>query len=201
MAYPSKQSLETRKSSSSAQSSSTNSTSHIGNTLNEPAESRQSSLLLGTATIISEEPGVIAPYLQQQHQQQGISFMPSPPSAKDSLLTTQPPLIHNQNLQGQQLTTLSSTYSNWNKGSEIDFNSLDFLYNTGLFGQVVFDGKDETTEGSTATGVYQPQDGLYQNIINPQASESFMNSSSIPMNASASSSIPPMNYSSFAPIV
>lgn len=41
--------------------------------------------------------------------------------------------------QADQSSALLSTYSNYNRGNEINFNSLEFLYDTGLFGHVVFD--------------------------------------------------------------
>ncbi|KAI8369860.1 fungal-specific transcription factor domain-containing protein [Choanephora cucurbitarum] len=51
----------------------------------------------------------------------------------------------------------SGLMSNWNGGNEIDFNSLEFLYDTDLFGQVVFDvaqTQPPLTEGDSTSSVY-----------------------------------------------
>lgn len=194
VAHPSKQSVKSRA--SSTQSSANDPMSPV-NTMNR---SEAPSALLGQTT--TDEPNMIASYSQQQQQQQ----QRSPYKTNDYYITSSPtannshnaqPSIYDQQQQQRQSTALSSTYSNWNRGSEIDFNSLEFLYDTGLFGQVVFDVNSDPTRGASTAGAYPQQQPLYQNMMNPQTSQPFI-TTSVPI---SSSSPTPTSASAFQPMI
>jgi hypothetical protein len=81
------------------------------------------------------------------------SYKGSPTAATHPYMIPSPPASAPASLQlNQQFNnnngTFSTAYSNWNRGNEIDFNSLEFLYDTGLFGQVVFDANSPITMNS-----------------------------------------------------
>ncbi|KAI7890479.1 uncharacterized protein EV154DRAFT_538351 [Mucor mucedo] len=164
VAYPSQVSIKSR--SSSAQSSPSISMSPLNM---HRTETPPLSTLLGT--VGSEEPGCISPYPQPQPQQHRYKtndyYMPSPPP--NTMPNSQPTLYDQQQRQPQS-TALASTYSNWNRGNEIDFNSLEFLYDTGLFGQVVFDANSDPATG-TVDGNY-PQQATYETMM--PTSQSYM---------------------------
>ncbi|KAI8076676.1 fungal-specific transcription factor domain-containing protein [Gilbertella persicaria] len=67
-------------------------------------------------------------------------------------------------------TTATGLISNWNRGSEIDFNSLEFLYDTGLFGQVVFDVNNTNPNTNLMEGPY-PQPLLSSSSSPTKSSE------------------------------
>lgn len=166
IAYPSKVSIKSR--SSSAQSSPSISMSPLNM---HRAEAPPLSTLLGT--VAKDEPGCIAPYPQpQQHRSYKTNdyYISSPPSG-NTLSNTQHAMYDQQQRQPQS-TALSSTYFNWNRGSEIDFNSLEFLYDTGLFGQVVFDANSDPAAG-TVDGNYSQQQSSYETMMQP-TSQSYL---------------------------
>lgn len=171
VAYPSKASIKSR--SSSAQSSPSISMSPLNM---HRTETPPLSTLLGTVT--TDEPGIISyPQSQQHRYKTNDYFMPSPPST--TVNNTQPNMYDQQ--RQPQSTALASTYSNWNRGNEIDFNSLEFLYDTGLFGQVVFDANCDPATG-TVDGSF-PQQNPYETMLQP-TSQPYL-PTSIPLDTSA----------------
>lgn len=183
VSHPNKQSVKSRA--SSTQSSGQDSMSPI-NSMGK-SEAPPLSALLGPTT--SDDSNMISSYPQQQQQQQGSPYktnsyyMPSPPTANAT--TNGQPSIYDQQQQQRQNTALSSTYSNWNRGNEIDFNSLEFLYDTGLFGQVVFDvNNNPAATSATTASAYPQQHPLYQNLMSAQTSQPFI-STSVPINSSS----------------
>ncbi|KAI9357536.1 fungal-specific transcription factor domain-containing protein [Pilaira anomala] len=188
VAYPSRASLKSHP--SSGHSSPTISMSPIS--LNR-SEALPLSTLLGT-TSTSDEPSIITPYsqsaLQHRYKPNEYYMPPTTTSSVNTLSNSPHSLFDQQQRQQPESTALSSTYSNWNRGNEIDFNSLEFLYDTGLFGQVVFDANSD----SMGTGYppqqqqqqqhqqqqqqQQQQQSTYENMMQP-SSQSYL-STSIP---------------------
>lgn len=186
-----------RKSSTKSHSSSVTSSPNIPlSPINQMhrSEAPPVSTLLGVPT---DEPSSIPPYSQlQQHTstyKTNDYYMPSPPSSNTT--TSNQPALYDQSQQDQS-TALSSTYSNCNRGNEIDFNSLEFLYDTGLFGQVVFDVNSGNASASQIAS-YPPQQPLYQTMMQ-SAAQPFL-STSAPIDPPTTSK--PATSSAFHPIV
>lgn len=176
--YPPK--TTTTKSHSSSVTSSPNiPLSPVNQLNNNRQEGPQLSTLLGVHT---EDASSIPTFSQPQRNtyKQNDYYIPSPPPTSAASSNPQP---FYTNLS-QQSEPLSSTYSNWNRGNEIDFNSLEFLYDTGLFGQVVFDGN---TNASQIPTYPTQQQSMYQNMLQTSSSQPpFL--TSIPITTSSDSS-------------
>ncbi|GAA5797384.1 hypothetical protein HPULCUR_002768 [Helicostylum pulchrum] len=153
------------------------------------------STLLGN-TGSSDEPSILTPYSQtslQQSRYKANEFYMSPSTSVNTLSNSQQHSIFGQQQKQPEPSALSSTYSNWNRGNEIDFNSLEFLYDTGLFGQVVFDANNEAA--SMGTGYpqqqqQQQQQSTYENMMQP-SSQSYM-TTPIPISSSSNPTFQPM---------
>lgn len=201
----------TSKSPSSHSSSSVNmSPVSMNNTHQPPALSS----LLGTTTS-SSETSIIPPYQQQQQQQQQHIHDPFKNTANSHyLVPSTPPSSTGQQQQQQQQQryvnesrqqaqdSSSALAFNWNRGNEIDFNSLEFLYDTGLFGQVVFDVNSESDAVPSFLN-YPTQQSIYQPILSsqpyisqqaplPQTSSPQNNTPTPPLATSAPSPFQPM---------
>lgn len=201
MNYDNRSPIISRSPSSHSSSSVTMSPIPINNTNQPPLSS-----LLGTTTT-SSEPSIIPPY-QQQQQHLHDSFknsnnshylVPStPPSSTVSNTEQQQQQQRYANQQKQQTQEQSSALAfNWNRGNEIDFNSLEFLYDTGLFGQVIFDVNSNSNTVPPSIG-YSTQQSIYQPIlssqpyITPPTSSSQNNSPTPPSATSNASAFQPM---------
>ncbi|KAI8993494.1 fungal-specific transcription factor domain-containing protein [Pilobolus umbonatus] len=79
-------------------------------------------------------------------------YIPSPTTSS----VPETPVLPSNALSDQS-SALLSTYSNINRGNEINFNSLEFLYDTGLFGHVVFDGSAPMNDNAS---LYQARSTL-----------------------------------------
>ncbi|GAN04046.1 hypothetical protein MAM1_0054d03505 [Mucor ambiguus] len=164
--YDSRSPVTSRSPSSRSSSSITMSPVSINNSHQPPALSS----LLGTTTN-SSEPSIIPPYQQQQHNHDSFKStanqhysVPSTPSSS----TGQQQQQRYVNQSRQQAQDQSSALAfNWNRGNEIDFNSLEFLYDTGLFGQVVFDVNSEPDAVPSSLD-YPTQQSIYQPILSSQ---------------------------------
>jgi hypothetical protein len=126
------------------------------------------STLLGTGSSTATESPLMPAYAPQQQQQDSYKnkpnyYMPTP----QRITSTTASDSQSNSVQQQSLDPSSALVTNWNRGNEIDFNSLEFLYDTGLFGQVVF---DVNTSQSTPmnSGGYPQQQPLYQSMLQSQ---------------------------------
>jgi hypothetical protein len=184
VSYPDKSSLKSHS------SSVTSSPLSPINQLNR-SEGPQLSTLLGVPT---ESTNPVPTYSQPQQPRntyrQNDYYMPSPPSANTS---SGPQTLYHQSQQNPSETTaLSSIYSNSNRGNEIDFNSLEFLYDTGLFGQVVFDvnsGNAGNAPQQMPPYPPQQQQPIYQNMMQSSSSQPFL-TTSIPISSDSSKNNP-----------
>ncbi|CAO3644224.1 unnamed protein product [Mucor hiemalis] len=150
--------------------------------------------------VSTDESSSIPSYPQLQHPSGTFKandyYMPSPPSS-NTAFSNQTSLYDQSQLD--PTTALTSTYYNCNRGSEIDFNSLEFLYNTvhgtGLFGQVVFDVNSGNASASQIAS-YPPQQPLYQTMM--QSATQSLLSTATPIDSPSSSK--PTTSSAFQPI-
>lgn len=202
MNYDSRSPIISRSPSSHSSSSVTMSPILINNTNQPPLSS-----LLGTTTT-SSEPSIIPSYQQQQQQHLHDPFkstnnshylVPSTPPSSTISNSEQQQQQRYANQQRQQVQDQSSALaSNWNRGNEIDFNSLEFLYDTGLFGQVVFDVNSNSNTVPPSIS-YSTQQSIYQPILSsqpyiPPPTSSSQNSSPTPPSATS-------NASAFQPMI
>ncbi|KAL0146196.1 Zn(2)-C6 fungal-specific transcription factor [Mucor lusitanicus] len=208
--YDSRSPVTSRSPSSHSSSSISMSPVSMHNTHQSPAISS----LLGPTTNTSE-PSIIPPYQQQQQHihdpfkttnNQHYLVPSTPPSSAGHQQQEQQEQQQQQrymNPSRQQAQDQSSALAfNWNRGNEIDFNSLEFLYDTGLFGQVVFDVNSEADAVPSSLN-YPTQQSIYQPILSsqpyisqqaslPQTSTPQNNTPTPPSAASASSAFQPM---------
>ncbi|KAI8642751.1 fungal-specific transcription factor domain-containing protein [Parasitella parasitica] len=157
------------------------------------------SSLLGTTTA-SSEPPIVPPYHDQQQylhdsfKNSNSYLVPStPPSSGDQNQLQRYPDQQRQQTQDQP----SGLAFNWNRGSEIDFNSLEFLYDTGLFGQVVFDVNSDSNTIQPSLN-YPASHSIYQPILSSQPYISQQTSSIQTSTPTPPSSAP--NASAFHPL-
>ncbi|KAL7322850.1 hypothetical protein PS15p_210826 [Mucor circinelloides] len=150
------------------------------------------SSLLG-ATTNSPESSIIPPYQQQQRMHDPFKNTSSP----NYLVPSTSPSSAGQQQQQQQQRYVnpsrqqtqdqsSALASNWNRGNEIDFNSLEFLYDTGLFGQVVFDVNSDSDALPSSLN-YSTQQSIYQPIL---SSQPYISQAPLPQTSSSQNNTP-----------
>ncbi|CEP09646.1 hypothetical protein [Parasitella parasitica] len=161
------------------------------------------SSLLGTITA-SSEPSIIPAYQhQQQHLQDSLKntnsyLVPSTPPSSTVTNGGQQQQQRYPDQQRQQTQDQSSALAfNWNRGNEIDFNSLEFLYDTGLFGQVVFDVNSDSNTIQPSLN-YPASHSIYQPILSSQPYISQQTSS--PQNSTSTPPSASSNTSAFQPL-
>ncbi|KAI9484046.1 MAG: fungal-specific transcription factor domain-containing protein [Benjaminiella poitrasii] len=93
------------------------------------------SSLLGQTTTTTE-PAILPPYYNQYDKSSQPYIIPSSSASQQQ---QQQSFFNGNTTRQPEASSSSALAMNWNRGNEIDFNSLEFLYDTGLFGQVVFD--------------------------------------------------------------
>lgn len=157
MGYPTTSPIDSR-SPSSHSSPNTVAASPTIKRSNRPRVEKSLSTLLGSESNTSVDAPMVPTYTQAQQQQQD-SYRTKPDYYMPSTANPQ------SNATQQPFDPSSALVTNWNRGSEIDFNSLEFLYDTGLFGQVVF---DVNTNQSAPINTHPQQQPLYQSMLQSQ---------------------------------
>lgn len=131
------------------------------------------STLLGTTTASSSDPAIMPPYQQQQLQS------PYRSNSLNSTTSTNTNYI----IPSTAFDNRQEDASRSNRGNEIDFNSLEFLYDTGLFGQVVFDANTMNPQGpsyypniqynTSSSNTTTPVSSAFQPVIPQQQQQTF----------------------------
>jgi hypothetical protein len=157
LAYPSNSPINSRSPSTHSSPSTTTTSPTIQMTNHHRVEPPLSTLL-GTGSSTATESSLMPAYAQQPQQ--------DPYKSKPNYyMPTSQRIPTADNPTQQSLDPSSALVTNWNRGNEIDFNSLEFLYDTGLFGQVVF---DVNTNQSTPISSYPHHQPLYQSMLQSQ---------------------------------